>query len=46
MQVRDHFDNFNQIILDLQGVELKIDDEGQAIILCSLQKLDKKNLLM
>jgi len=30
MQVRDHFDNFNQIILDLQGVELK-PDEDQAI---------------
>ena len=37
MQVKDHLDNFNQIILDLQGIGVKIDDEDQAIILlCSL----------
>ena len=37
MQVKDHLDNFNRIILDLQGVGVKIDDEDQAIILlCSL----------
>ena len=37
MQVKDHLDNFNRIILDLQGVGVKIDNEDQAIILlCSL----------
>ncbi len=35
--VRDHIDNFNRIILDLQGVGVKIEEEDQAIILlCSL----------
>ncbi|KAI3779090.1 hypothetical protein L2E82_08575 [Cichorium intybus] len=36
-QVKDHLDSFNRIILDLQGVGVKIDDEDQALILlCSL----------
>nr|GEV25340.1 retrotransposon protein, putative, Ty1-copia subclass [Tanacetum cinerariifolium] len=36
-QVKDHLDTFNRIILDLQGVRVKVDDEDQALILlCSL----------
>nr|GFA79073.1 retrovirus-related Pol polyprotein from transposon TNT 1-94 [Tanacetum cinerariifolium] len=36
-QVKDHLDTFNHIILDLQGVGVKVDDEDQALILlCSL----------
>ncbi|GJR57072.1 retrovirus-related pol polyprotein from transposon TNT 1-94 [Tanacetum coccineum] len=36
-QVKDHLDTFNRIILDLQGVGVKVDDEDQALILlCSL----------
>ena len=35
--VKKHVDNFNRIVLDLQGVDVKIDDEDQALILlCSL----------
>ena len=37
--IKDHFDNFNRIILDLGGVGVKIDDEDLALIfLCSLPK--------
>ncbi|RVW32427.1 Retrovirus-related Pol polyprotein from transposon TNT 1-94 [Vitis vinifera] len=37
MQVRDHLDNFNRIILDLNGVGVKVEEEDQAmILLCSL----------
>nr|GEV42210.1 retrovirus-related Pol polyprotein from transposon TNT 1-94 [Tanacetum cinerariifolium] len=36
-EVKDHLDTFNRIILDLQGVGVKVDDEDQALILlCSL----------
>ena len=36
-QVMDHLDNFNRTILDLQGVNVKIEDKDQALIfLCSL----------
>jgi len=39
ISVRDHLDNFNRVILDLQSIGVKIDDEDQAIILlCSLSK--------
>ncbi|KAI4311141.1 hypothetical protein MLD38_036060 [Melastoma candidum] len=31
--VKEHVDNFNRIVLDLQGVDVKIDDEDQALIL-------------
>ncbi|KAI4340978.1 hypothetical protein MLD38_025761 [Melastoma candidum] len=35
--VKEHVDNFNRIVLDLPGVDVKIDDEDQALILlCSL----------
>ncbi|KAL6324554.1 hypothetical protein AAG906_013366 [Vitis piasezkii] len=35
--VRDHLDNFNVIILDLNGVGVKVKEEDQAmILLCSL----------
>ena len=38
--MKDHLDNFNQNILDLQGVGVKIDNEDQVIILlCSLPNL-------
>ena len=35
--VKDHLDTFNRVILDLQGLGVKIDEEDQALILlCSL----------
>ena len=35
--MKNRLDNFNRIILDLQGVNVKIEDEDQALILlCSL----------
>ena len=35
--VKEHVDNFNRIVLDLQAVDVKIDEEDQALILlCSL----------
>ena len=33
MKVKDHLNNFNKIILDLQGVSVKVEHEDQAIIL-------------
>ncbi|KAL6351275.1 hypothetical protein AAG906_035067 [Vitis piasezkii] len=42
MQVRDHLDNFNRIILDLNGVGVKVEEEDQAmILLCSLPSSSK-----
>nr|GFA14863.1 retrovirus-related Pol polyprotein from transposon TNT 1-94 [Tanacetum cinerariifolium] len=39
-QVKDHLDTLNRIILDLQGVGVKVDDEDQAfILLCFLPGL-------
>ena len=36
-QVKDHLDNLNMIILDLQGLYVKIEDVDQTLILlCSL----------
>ena len=36
-QVKDHLDKFNRIILELQGVNVKIEDKDQALVLlCSL----------
>jgi hypothetical protein len=33
----DHLDYFNRIILDMKNIDIKVDDEGQALILlCSL----------
>ena len=35
--MKDHLENFNRTILDLQGVNVKIEDDDQTLILlCSL----------
>ena len=37
MSIQLHFNAFNQIIIDLRALEVKLDDEDEAIIpLCSL----------
>lgn len=32
-ELEDHLDDFNKIILDLENIEIKIDDEDQALLL-------------
>lgn len=45
MQVKDYIDNFNWIILDLQGVGVKIVDKDQLIILlCFLPNSHEKSI--
>jgi hypothetical protein len=33
MPLCDHLDNFNRIILDLKNIDIKVDDEDEALIL-------------
>lgn len=34
MPIKDHLDVFNSILLDLKKIDVKVDDEGQAIFCC------------
>lgn len=37
MPLRDHLDDFNRIILDLKNIDVKVDEEDQALsLLCSI----------
>lgn len=44
-QVKDHLDNFNRTILDLQGVDVKIEDENPALILLCLLPKSYENFI-
>ena len=44
-QVKDHLDNFNRIILDLQGVDVKIENEDHALILLCLVPNSYENFI-
>jgi hypothetical protein len=40
MPLCDHLDDFNRIILDIKNIDIKVDDEDQALILvCSLSDI-------
>jgi hypothetical protein len=46
MPLCDHLDDFNRIILDIKNIDIKVDDEDQALILlCPLVSNPFDNLI-
>ena len=43
--IKDHIAQFNKIVLDLKSVEVKIDDEDQAIVLLCSFPVSYENLV-
>ncbi|GKB20151.1 hypothetical protein Tco_0854074, partial [Tanacetum coccineum] len=45
MTLRDHIDEFNKLILDLENIDIEIEDEDQALMLITSLPLSSKKFV-